>query len=184
MAVGFKIFFLLGFVAARLAFASAAQEPSSISGTLEHFRDRGAWNGETRTVVRVIDGDTIVVSPNEKVRLIGVDTPESVHPKKRSACFGKEAKRFTRDTVEGKTIRLVLDKVNAKRRHKDRYGRTLAYAYLDDGRMLNRKLIRQGYAYAYTRFRFGHLVEFRELERQAKTQSIGLWSSCSVTDKR
>lgn len=178
--MGFKILFLLGFLTARLVFASAAQAPTSIDGTLGRFNDHGELTGELRRVVRVIDGDTIVVGPNEKVRLIGVDTPESVHPRKKQACFGKEAKLFTRDAVEGKSVRLVLDKVNAKRRHKDRYGRTLAYAYLDDGRMLNRELIRQGYAYAYTRFHFGHLVEFRELERQARRQTVGLWSSCSL----
>ncbi len=136
-----------------------------------------------RNVIRVVDGDTIVVSPNEKVRLIGVDTPETVHPKKAVACFGKEAKQFTHDAVEGKTIRLVLDKVNTKRRHKDRYGRTLAYAYLADGTMLNAELIRQGYAHAYTRFPFRYLVEFRELERQARSQTVGLWSSCSLNER-
>jgi len=109
-----------------------------------------------------------------------VDTPETVHPKKAVACFGKEAKQFTRDAVEGKTVRLVLDKVNTKRRHKDRYGRTLAYAYLADGTMLNAELIRQGYAHAYTRFQFRHLVEFRELERAARTEAVGLWSSCPL----
>lgn len=131
-------------------------------------------------MIRVVDGDTIVVSPNEKVRLIGVDTPETVHPKKIIECFGKDAKDFTRRAVEGKTVRLVLDDVNRIRQHKDRYGRTLAYAYLEDGRMLNRELIRQGYAHAYTRFRFRHRVEFRQLERTARDQAVGLWSSCRI----
>jgi len=161
--------------------ASAAnQTPNSgISAQSEEFASR---RGELRKVTRVVDGDTIVVSPNEKVRLIGVDTPETVHPKTAIACFGKEAKQFTRDAVEGKTIRLVLDKVNTQRRHKDRYGRTLAYAYLADGTMLNAELIRQGYGHAYTRYPFRYLVEFRELERQARIQTVGVWSSCSLNE--
>jgi endonuclease YncB( thermonuclease family) len=182
--VGFKRLLTLSFLAARLTFDAALAEPSSIGGTSGQFDDRGAASGAIKRVVRVIDGDTIVVGPNEKVRLIGVDTPETVHPKKAVACFGKEAKQFTRDAVEGKNIRLVLDKVYAKRRHKDRYGRTLAYAYLDDGRMLNSELIRQGYAHAYTRFPFRYLVEFRALEHEARHRAVGLWSNCALTTQR
>lgn len=183
MVVGFRKLFLLSLLTALLLSAYAAANQSTIVGTLKPTEEFNAPNGELRKVIRVVDGDTIVVSPNEKVRLIGVDAPETVHPKKAAACFGKEAKQFTRDAVEGKTIRLVLDKVNTKRRHKDKYHRTLAYAYLGDGTMLNAELIRQGYAHAYTRFPFRHLVEFRELERQARSQTVGLWSSCSLTEK-
>ena len=183
MVVNLKQFFLLALLASATPGVCFAASRSPIVGTSEHFEESAPQAGELRKVVRVVDGDTIVVSPNEKVRLIGVDTPETVHPKKAVACFGKEAKQFTRDAVEGKTIRLVLDKVNTKRRHKDRYGRTLAYAYLADGTMLNAELIRQGYAHAHTRFPFHYLVEFRELERQARTQTVGLWSSCSLTEQ-
>ena len=160
--------------------ACFAQGRSAIVGTPAQFEESATQAGELRKVVRVVDGDTIVVSPNEKVRLIGVDTPETVHPKKAVECFGKDAKEFTRGAVEGKTIRLVLDEANKVRRHKDRYRRTLAYAILEDGTMLNRELIRQGYAYAYSRFPFRYLGEFRELERAARSQSIGLWASCPL----
>ena len=83
-------------------------------------------NGELRKVIRVIDGDTIAVSTNEKVRLIGVNTPETKDPKKAVECFGKEASQFTRDAVEGKSVRLVLDDRNQRTHHKDSRGRTLA----------------------------------------------------------
>lgn len=135
---------------------------------------------EMRRVLRVIDGDTIVLSPNEKVRLIGVDTPETVHPKKVVECFGKDAKEFTRAAVEGKMVRVVLDEANALRKHKDRYGRTLGYLYTEDGILLNAELIRRGYAHAYTRFPFRYIVEFRELERQARREAAGLWSNCRL----
>jgi len=133
-----------------------------------------------RRVVRVVDGDTVVLSPNEKVRLIGVDTPETVHPNKVVECFGRDAKEFTRATVQGKRVRIVLDEANALRRHKDRYGRTLGYLYTEDGMLLNAELIRQGYAHAYTRFPFRYIIEFREMERQARREAAGLWSSCRL----
>jgi micrococcal nuclease len=182
MIVSLKHFPLLVLLAGALPGACLAASASSIVGTSAQSEAASVLTGELRKVVRVVDGDTIVVSPNEKVRLIGVDTPETVHPKQAAACFGKEAKQFTRDAVEGKTIRLVMDTVNAKRRHKDRYGRTLAYAYLPDGKMLNAELIRQGYAHAYTRFSFRYLVEFKQLERQARIQTVGLWSSCALNE--
>jgi len=180
MVVSLKQLFLLILLAGAMPGVCFPDSRSAIVGTPAQFEESTPRASELRMVIRVVDGDTIVVSPNEKVRLIGVDTPETVHPKKSEACFGKEAKQFTRDAVEGKNIRLVMDKVNTKRQHKDRYHRTLAYAYLDDGTMLNRELIRRGYAHAYTRFPFGHLVEFRELERAARAEAVGLWSSCSL----
>jgi micrococcal nuclease len=180
MVVSLKQFFQLALWVSATTGACFAASRSAIVGTPAQFEASAHQAGELRKVVRVVDGDTIVVSPNEKVRLIGVDTPETVHPKMAVACFGKQAKQFTRDAVEGKTIRLVLDKVNTKRRHRDRYGRTLAYAYLADGTMLNAELIRQGYAHAYTRFPFRYLVEFRQLERAARTEAVGLWSSCPL----
>ncbi len=181
MIVRLKQLYALVLLVGAISSVSFAARQTAVAGTpAPLLEDSGAQAGELRKVKRVVDGDTIVVYPNEKVRLIGVDTPETVHPEKTVQCFGNDAKRFTRDAVEGKTVRLALDSTNAKRGHKDRYGRTLAYAYLDDGRMLNRELIRQGYAHAYTRFPFSHLVEFRQLERTARANSLGLWASCPI----
>ena len=173
-----KAQFVLGLFGVLSLAAYAAADYGSVLGSPPPFEKAGARGGEYKKVVRVVDGDTIVVSPHEKVRLIGVDTPETVHPKKAVECFGKDAKEFTRNAVEGKTVHLVFDQGNALRHHRDKYGRILAYVYLEDGAMLNRELIRQGFAHAYTRFPFRHLVEFRELERTARTQAIGLWARC------
>lgn len=183
MVVSLKQFFLLILLASIMPGVGIGASRSAIVGTPAQFEESTPQAGELRKVIRVVDGDTIVVSPNEKVRLIGVDTPETVHPKKSVACFGKEAKQFTRDAVEGKIVRLVLDDRNQHAQHRDKYRRTLAYAYLEDGTMLNRELIRRGYAHAYTRFPFRYLGEFRELERQARIQMVGLWSSCSLTEQ-
>jgi micrococcal nuclease len=180
MIVRFKIFFLFGLLAIAALEAGSATHQEPRVGTSKQSRESRNTISEKRVVIRVLDGDTIVVSPNEKVRLIGVDTPETVHPKRAVQCFGKDAKEFTRSMAESQTIRLVLDKSNAARNHKDRYGRTLGYAYLEDGTMLNAELIRRGYAYAYTRFPFRYIAEFREMERVARSQSVGLWASCNL----
>jgi micrococcal nuclease len=179
MIVRIEILFLLGLLAASSLEAGPTSHQEARLGISEPSRESHDEIPDKRLVVRVVDGDTIVVSPNEKVRLIGVDTPETVHPNKAVQCFGKDAKEFTRGMVERRTIRLLLDESNAARNHKDRYGRTLAYVYFDDGTMLNAELIRRGYAHAYTRFPFRHIVEFREMERVARSQAVGLWSSCS-----
>jgi micrococcal nuclease len=84
-------------------------------------------------VKRVIDGDTIMLESGERVRLIGVNTPETVHPKKAVEAFGKEASAFTKRTVEGKLVRLEFDPLAGGREQKDRYKRTLAYVFLHDG---------------------------------------------------
>ena len=123
--------------------------------------------------IRVVDGDTIIVSikgAKERVRLIGVDTPETKHPKKPVQRFGKEAYLFTKEMVEGKEIRLEFDW-----QERDKYGRLLAYIYLMDGTFLNAEIIKQGYGFAYTRFPFKYLEEFRKYEREAREGKRGLW---------
>jgi micrococcal nuclease len=166
MILPLQILFLLSFLAATAPEAGSRTDHKERLVTSEHFKES---RYDKRMVVRVIGGDTIVLTPNEKVRLIGVDSPETAHPKKAVQCFGHYAKEFTRRMAERRTIRLVFDEANAARNHKDRYGRTLAYIYFDDGTMLNAELLRRGYAHAYTRFPFRHLVEFRKLEWTARS---------------
>src|SRR5262245_31854521 len=91
-----------------------------------------------RIVHRVVEGDTLVLENGERVRLIGVDTPESVDPRRPVEYFGKEAAEFTKKMVEGRRVRLEFDPANAHTGHKDntRQGRTLAYVYLEDGILL------------------------------------------------
>ena len=132
---------------------------------------------EVATVTRVIDGDTIKVEVGgqiETVRLIGIDTPETVHPRKPVEYFGKEASAFTKRMADGKSVRLEKDQQTANR---DRYGRLLRYVYLPDGKLLNAEIIIQDYGFAYTRFPFDKMEEFRELEREARKGERGLWES-------
>jgi len=77
--------------------------------------------------------------------------------------------------VQGKRVRLEFDEANAHIGHKDRCKRTLAYVFLEDGTFLNAEIIKQGYGFAYTRFPFKHLDEFRRYEREAREQERGLW---------
>lgn len=125
---------------------------------------------ETFWVKRVIDGDTLLLSNGERVRLIGVDTPETKHPQKPVQRFGREAYLFTKRMVEGKQVRLEFDW-----QKRDRYGRLLAYVYLMDGTFLNAEIIRQGYGFAYTKYPFKYLDEFRSYEREARENRRGLW---------
>lgn len=122
---------------------------------------------------RVVDGDTILVRKGniyEKVRLIGVDTPETVHPLQEVEYFGKEASLFTRNMVEGKRIRLEYDW-----QKRDKYNRLLAYVFLEDGTFLNAEIIKQGYGFAYTKYPFKYLDEFRRYEKEARENERGLW---------
>ena len=140
-------------------------------------------HNDVRSVIKVIDGDTLLLSPKETVRLIGVNTPETKDPKKPVECFGPEASEFTKMMAEGKTVRLELDEANARQGHKDVYRRrTLGYVYLEDGTLLNAEIIRQGYGRLYTKARFRYRNEFRALERQASERGVGLWSACPEKD--
>ena len=123
------------------------------------------------SVKRVVDGDTIQLSNGEKVRLIGVDTPELHHPNKPVQYFAEEAYQFVKKLIEGQEVRLEYDW-----ERKDKYGRTLAYVYrTSDGLFLNAEIIKQGYGFAYTKFPFKKLDEFRKLEQEAREKQLGLW---------
>ena len=127
-------------------------------------------HAEIYKVERVIDGDTLILLNGEKVRLIGVDTPETKHPQKPVQYFGIEAYKFTKQMAEGKVVKLEYDW-----QRRDRYHRLLAYVYLMDGTFLNAEIIKQGYGFAYTRYPFKYLEEFRLYQREAREKKRGLW---------
>jgi micrococcal nuclease len=131
------------------------------------------------TVTRVVDGDTIVADvdgTDERVRLIGIDTPESVKPNTPVKCFGKEASKHTAELLpEGTPVRLVLDV-----EERDRYDRLLAYVYrAADGDFVNLTIAREGYAQQAT-FppNVAHVDEFRTAVADARGAGRGLWSAC------
>lgn len=131
------------------------------------------------SVVAFDDGDTIQVDMNgtkEKVRMIGVDTPETHDPRKNIQCYGENASKYTKETIGQSSVKLIADPTNQNR---DRYNRLLRYVYLEDGRLLNAELIKNGYGFAYTSFPFEKLEEFRQYQREAQENNLGLWSSCT-----
>ncbi|MEO8785061.1 MAG: thermonuclease family protein [Candidatus Saccharimonadales bacterium] len=135
-------------------------------------------------VSQFIDGDTFAVKMNgatEKIRFIGVDTPETHDPRKAVQCFGKAASNFTQHIIGKQPIRLQADSLNTNR---DRYNRLLRYVYLPNGTLLNAELIKQGYGFAYTSFPFSKRVEFRRLQTEAQQSKKGLWSSCQPTKNK
>lgn len=131
-------------------------------------------------VVRVADGDTIDVDMNgriETIRMIGVDTPETHKPNTPVQCYGQAATDYTTQLIGGKKVRLEADPQETNR---DRYDRLLRYIYLEDGALLEEKIIAEGYGFAYTLFPFSKVEQFKQLERMAKDIGKGLWSACQV----
>jgi micrococcal nuclease len=132
-------------------------------------------------VVHVNDGDTIVVGEpdgsSKTVRLIGVDTPETVDPRKVVQCGGKEASDHTKAVMKNAKVRLAPDPDDSD---TDKYGRLLRYVYLEDGTLYNEQLIQQGYGFAYTIFGFSRLDQFKADQRTAQAAGRGIWSECNV----
>jgi micrococcal nuclease len=135
-------------------------------------------------VERVIDGDTLKINLNgrtETVRLLLIDTPETVHPNKPVEPFGKEASNFTKQTLpKGSSIQVELGIGE-----RDKYGRLLAYVY-KNGKMINEQLLEKGLArvaYVYPP-NTKHIDEFRDIQSKAQKQAIGIWSIENyVTDR-
>jgi micrococcal nuclease len=133
------------------------------------------------TVVRAIDGDTILVRGSgggvEDVRLLGIDTPETVDPRRPVGCYGPQASTFTKHLVTGRPVLLRYD-----RELRDRYGRYLAYVWLAGPRrvFVNAELVRRGYARSYP-FppNTAHAALFAALERSAAVAGRGLWGVCA-----
>lgn len=129
------------------------------------------------SVTEVVDGDTIKVNINgtiETLRLIGLDTPETVDPRKPVQCFGKEASNKGKELLTWKKVRIEKD---ATQGDKDKYGRTLAYIYTENGIFYNKYMIEQGYAHEYTyNSAYKYQTEFKQAQKTAESNKVGLWS--------
>ena len=127
-------------------------------------------------VIKVVDGDTVSINIDggkETLRLIGIDTPETVHPTKPVECFGIEASNKAKELLEDKIISIEHDSSQGK---IDKYGRTLAYVILPDGRNFNEIMIKEGYAYEYTyNEKYKYQDDFKSAEKYARENKLGLW---------
>jgi len=129
------------------------------------------------SVVNVVDGDTIKINMGgvtETLRLIGIDTPETVDPRKPVQCFGKEASNKAKELLSGQKVRIEKDSTQGDR---DKYGRLLAYVYREDGLFFNEYMVKQGYAHEYTYDTpYRYQKEFKADEKYARENQLGLWS--------
>jgi micrococcal nuclease len=149
----------------------SSQQPAAVS-------DYERYNDKTFRVVKVVDGDTIDIDVPDgnnaytRIRLLGVDTPETKNRKTGVMYFGPEASEFTSQLTLEKQVRVFLD---AKSR--DKYNRLLAYIQLPDGKFLNEELLLEGFAYADTRFKHSCYHKYMQLQAAAKREKRGLWQS-------
>lgn len=125
-------------------------------------------------VIRIVDGDTIVVDYNgneEKIRLIGIDTPESVHPNEsKNTAEGIKVSDYTKERLKDKKVKLELDV-----QERDKYGRILAYVYVD-GEMYNKELLKLGYAKLATYPpNVKYVDDFTKIQEEARKSKVGLW---------
>jgi micrococcal nuclease len=129
------------------------------------------------SVVSVVDGDTIKINmggTTETLRLIGIDTPETVDPRKPVQCFGIEASNKAKELLENKKVRIEKDSTQGER---DKYSRLLAYIFREDGLFYNKYIIEQGYAHEYTYGTpYKYQAEFKAAEKVARENLRGLWS--------
>lgn len=128
------------------------------------------------TISRVVDGDTFYYLENGQkgeVRMLGIDTPETVDPRKPVQCFGKEASAETKKLLEGKAAILKKD---SQESGVDKYNRQLRYVYLTDGTFVNELLVAEGYAHATPQYKFDLKDHFVDLENKARIAEKGLWN--------
>jgi micrococcal nuclease len=128
------------------------------------------------TVIKVVDGDTIWVDNGGrmKIRMIGLDTPETVDPRKPVQCFGREASAQAKTILGGQSVYLETD---PSQDTIDKYGRTLAYVWTASGRLFNLDMIADGYAFEYTYdLPYRYQADFKAAQNDASANNRGLWS--------
>lgn len=155
-------------------FQPAAKSPTQLKNS-----DLQKYHKKTFTVVNVVDGDTIDIDipdgkyDHTRIRLWGVDTPETKNPKTGPMYFGKEAGNFTKKLTLNRKVRIFL----ASDKTRGKYGRLLAYVQLPDNRFLNEVLLAEGFAYADLRFRHDFYNVYKQLDSMARSQKKGLWAN-------
>ena len=142
------------------------------------------YNNKQFRVYRVIDGDTIDLDTPDgdqsytRVRLWGVDTPETKAPGRPVGYFGPEATAFTEEMVAGRMVRIELERENTR----GKFSRLLGFVYSDEGKMLNEELLRSGHAYADGRWQHRFYFRFQQIEKRARKNKRGLWGNVKAQD--
>jgi micrococcal nuclease len=176
---------IITLTAATLCFLDRSYISRSITKPLQSSyqqdsSDVSKYHGRQFAVVKVVDGDTLDIDipdgnySHTRIRLLGIDTPETKDPRTGPMYFGKEASDFATKLALGKQVTIFLDK---DRKSRDKYHRLLAYIQLPDGTFLNEVLLSEGYAYAYLPFKHGLFNKYKQLESVARSRKIGLWAN-------
>mgnify|MGYP001589683500 FL=1 len=151
--------------------------PVTQQKTSTKIEDRDVIKRFPATLIRIVDGDTLEVSlenTSEKIRLLGINSPETVDSNKPVECFGHEAAEYIKSLMPGKNIFLQKDKFAPDR---DQYGRLLRYVYNGNNAFINLEMVKNGYAFAYTPGSLEHFSDFRYYEKQARDENRGLWNT-------
>src|SRR3989344_4214307 len=158
---------------------SANNEANTINAADENVIVGNQTDDGLIKVTRVVDGDTIEIEGGEKVRYIGIDTPETVDPRKPVQCFGVEASKKNKEMVEGKMVRLEKDITD-----KDKYNRLLRYIWLDNV-SINLELIKQGFAYSYSYPPdIKYQDQFLKAQQEAREAKRGLRNACPTVQEQ
>ena len=170
------LFATLAMLAARTALGPPPQ--TALPSAAAAIVSLSTTTPDTYLVQKVVDGDTIDINMNgttTRLRLIGIDTPEVVDPRKPVQCFGPEASAEAHKLLEHVWVRIESDAVAGTH---DKYGRTLAYVFLTDGTSYNEFMIREGFAheYDYDKQKYKYRVEFQAAQKAAQSEKKGFWS--------
>jgi micrococcal nuclease len=166
-----------------------AHPPSASSGqtpifTLKMVEAKKELSQKYFKVARVVDGDTIDIVINgktERLRLIGINTPEVVDPRKTVECFGREASDNAKKLLSGQEVRVKADSTQDDR---DKYGRLLRYVWRRDGLFYNLEAIKDGFAYEYTyQLPYIYQKDFKEAQIIAQENKLGLWADGACGEK-
>ena len=164
------IWFDRGYLLNKLPQAKTDQQQST--------SDFSIYHGKIFRVTKVVDGDTMDIDTPDgqynttRIRLWGVDTPETKNPNTGQMFFGPQASDYTTKLILDKQVSVFLDEGNNTR---GKYGRLLAYVQLPDGRFLNESLISEGFGYADVRFKHSLYYKYQQLETAARSLKKGLW---------
>lgn len=171
----------------RMGWSPVGKPPEVVRPDSLNPDDTARYHDKTFAVVHVVDGDTLDIDapdpgtgkPKTRIRLWGVDSPEVAQRGRGDMHFGPQASAFAKDTLSGRDVHVVL----SPRHTRDRYGRLLAYVFMErGGTMFNELLIEEGFAYADPRFDHHYETRFAAAERRARESRAGLWSGVKLAD--
>ena len=162
---------------------STAIDQSREGKPTEGVAEKEVSSSTTSRVIKVVDGDTVTVETNgvrETIRIIGINTPETVDPRKPVECFGQEASARAHELLDNQTVTLETDATQGER---DKYDRLLRYVFLQNGSDFGKQMISEGYAYEYTYSTpYKYQQDYKTSQSDAENAKRGLWADGACSD--